>query len=82
MRTTPNLIGIKPLDNWKLVLFYNTKEQRVFNFKPYLKLPMYAELKDEAKFFKVKLHNGTVLFESYLDFDPEVLYTESKLMKY
>lgn len=61
----------------KLLLTFTNKEIKVFDFSGYLKYPIYTILNDEAFCKKVKVFNGTVIWDENTDFDPDTLYIES-----
>jgi hypothetical protein len=62
---------------YKLLLTFTNNETKVFDFSSYLKYPIYTILNDEAYCKKVKVFNGTVIWDEYTDFDPDTLYIES-----
>jgi hypothetical protein len=63
---------------YKLVLTFTNKEVKEFDFRGYLKYPIYRSLKNENYCNKVKVFNGTVSWDDFTDFDPDTLYLESK----
>jgi len=61
-----------------LILTFANNEIREFDFKPYLDYPIYEALKDENYCRKARVFNGTVIWDDFIDFDPDTLYLESK----
>ena len=76
----PRVDEVKYESPYKLVLTFTNREVREFDFRPYLTYPVYEPLQDEAFCHKVKMINGTVSWDSEIDFDPDTLYLESKLL--
>lgn len=61
-----------------LELTFKNGEIKIFDVAPYLSYPIYEELKDEAFFNRAYVLNGTVAWDEYIDFDPDILYQEGK----
>ena len=53
----PNLKSVSPLDDYRLLLVYETGEVKTFDVKPYIGGGWYSELKDKTYFNRVKLLN-------------------------
>jgi hypothetical protein len=60
------------------LLTFDNNEVKVFNFSAYLDYPVYQDLKDEAFCRVVKVVDGIVQWDDEIDFDPDILYLESK----
>jgi len=75
-----SLIKVKPLENYELELTYGNGEERIFDMKAYLNIGLFKELKDVSKFNTVKISFDTVEWENGADFDPEVLFEQSKIL--
>ena len=72
------VIGVRPLDDYKLWLRFNNGEARIFDFKPELDSPAFSPLKDENSFRTVYIDYGvTVWNEGDIDISPEYLYDNS-----
>ena len=69
--------GVRPLDDYKLWVRFNTGEAKIFDFKPLLSAPGFAPLKDESLFKQVYIDYGvTVWQDGDIDIAPEKLYEE------
>ena len=64
-----------------LVITFTNGEVKELDLKPYLKYPVYEELKNESFCRKAKIKNGTVVWNDEIDFDPDRLYLESNIFK-
>ena len=71
--------SVKALENYKLLLTFETGERKIYNMKPHLDGGIFEELKDKNLFRKVRVSFDTVAWENGADFDPEVLYQDSQL---
>lgn len=70
--------AVRPLENYRLELCFNTGETRVFDARPYLDKGIFTELKDLAYFRSARVALGTVVWPHQHDFAPETLYIEAK----
>ena len=69
--------GVRPLDDYKLWIRFNTGEAKVFDFKPLLAAPGFAPLKDENVFKQVYIDYGMTVWKyGEIDIAPEKLYEE------
>ena len=69
--------GVRPLDDYKLWIRFNTGEAKIFDFKPLLTAPGFTLLKDESVFKQVYIDYGvTVWKDGDIDIAPEKLYEE------
>jgi len=73
------VIAVKTLNNYSLLLTFKTGEEKVFDMKPHLNGGIFEELKDKNLFEKVRVSFDTIEWENGADFDPEVLYQNSRL---
>jgi len=75
----PRLIDVEPLVDKKLKLIYNNGEIRIFDVKPYIERGhLFAHLKDDALFKKVRVKSSYVSFDERTDFAPGTVYDESE----
>ncbi|MCH5209990.1 MAG: DUF2442 domain-containing protein [Oscillospiraceae bacterium] len=73
--------GVRPLDNYKLWLRFNTGEVKVFDFKPLLNEDAFAPLSDKDIFDGVYIDYGvTVWNDGDIDIAPEMLYEYSEAL--
>lgn len=67
--------GVRPMDDYKLWLRFNTGETRIFDFKPLLDRPAFAPLADETAFRSVYIDYGVPVWnDGEIDIAPETLY--------
>ena len=70
-------VGVEPLNNYLLRVFFSNGEVKIFDVKPYLELKVFAPVKDKSFFAKVKTEFNTVVWNDRIDIDPEELYWDS-----
>jgi len=63
--------------DYRLLITFTNQEVKQLDLQPYLHYPVYAPLKDEAFCKKAKIADGIILWNDYIDFDPDTLYLES-----
>ncbi len=73
-----SIINVEPKSNYQLILTFENGEKRQFDMNPYLGLGIFCELREVSEFNKVKVSFDSIEWENKADFDPEVLYNESK----
>jgi hypothetical protein len=74
----PRVTSVQYKNLYKLLLTFTNKEVKEFDFSKYLTYSIYEVLKDETYCKKAKVLNGTVVWDDFVDFDPDTLYLESK----
>jgi len=74
----PRVKNVSYQSPYSLKLVFTNGEEKLFSFQPYLEVPVYQKLKNEAFAQKAYCFNGTVAWDNVLDFDPDTLYLESK----
>ena len=72
-----SVIGVRPLENHKLILEFENTEQRIFDVAPLLSIGKFSELRDLSVFNTVKVKFDTIEWSNKLDIDPEYLYNKS-----
>ncbi|GGA74299.1 DUF2442 domain-containing protein [Ornithinibacillus halotolerans] len=77
------ITSVYPTRTFKLILEFDMREYRMLNIKKFLKSDtgLLAEIRDDLDvFMSVKIDEvaGTVCWENGVDFDPDILYQESK----
>jgi len=73
----PRIKEVKVLEDYKLLLFYENNEQRVYDMKPNLQYEAFKKLKDYELFKKVHAAGETIEWETVEDVSPESLYLNS-----
>lgn len=72
------VLAVRPLDDYKLWLKFNTGENRIFDFASLLNEPAFCPLKKRENFESVYVEHGvTVWMEGEIDIAPEYLYKHS-----
>ena len=67
--------GVRPLDNYKMWVRFNTGEAKIFDFTPLLECSAFAPLKDKSVFNAVYIDYGvTVWLDGDIDIAPEYLF--------
>lgn len=79
---TPDIIEVKAIDNYKIYLKFDTKEEKIFDMEKLVnEIKFYKKLKNIDYFKKVKVRGETVEWPEGEDVSPESLYYESKAIK-
>ncbi|MBY0432500.1 MAG: DUF2442 domain-containing protein [Cyclobacteriaceae bacterium] len=73
----PRVEKVKYVDHHILEILFVNGESKLFDASPYLNFPIYQQLQDQGFFRKAKAANGTVVWDDFTDFDPDLLYLES-----
>jgi len=73
--------SVKVLENYNLLLTFETDEKKIYDMKPHLNSGIFEELKNESEFKKVRVSFDTIEWENGTDIDPEALYQDSRLEK-
>ena len=69
------VMAVRPLDDYKLWLKFNTGEERNFDFTSLLNEPAFGPLKEKKNFESVCIEHGvTVWMDGEIDIAPEYLY--------
>ena len=72
--------SVQPLDNYKLLLTFNTNESKVFDMNEYLDHGLFTQLKSKELFDTVRISFDTIQWANGLDLCPEVLYEKSEIV--
>ncbi len=71
--------GVRPLENHRLWVRFNTGEVKIFDFTSLLGQTAFAPLADEEIFRQVYIDYGvTVWLDGNIDIAPEALYAQGK----
>jgi len=75
-----DVIAVKALPDYKLFLKFETGENKIFDFKPKLDMPVFRKLKNEKMFNMARVEYGTVVWDENTDIAPERLYSDGVLI--
>jgi len=78
MFMNPRAIEVKYLGDYQLLITFTKKEVKQFDLKSYLHFPVYEPPKDESFCKRVKAVDGILLWNEYIDLDPDTVYLEGK----
>lgn len=78
MYIVPNILEVKPLENYCIYLKFENGEEKVYDVKREINtIKFYDKLKDKTYFKNVKTMGDTVVWKNGEDIAPENLYYES-----
>ena len=73
--------GVRPLEDHRLWVRFNTGEARICDFKPLLHIPAFAPLSDIEAFRNVYIDYGTAVWgDGDIDIAPEALYERGEIV--
>lgn len=73
--TPLKISGVRPMDDYKLWVRFNTGEAKIFDVKPLLNQPAFLPLTDEKLFKSVYIDYGVAVWnDGDIDIAPEFLY--------
>jgi hypothetical protein len=70
-------VAVKPLKEYKLLITFDNKEQRIFDVAPYLSDSFFAPLKSPSIFNSVKISPISLEWAGGIDMCPDELYYNS-----
>ena len=71
----PKVCGVRPLNDYKLWVRFQTGETKIYDCKPLLKYQVFEPLKDTSMFNSVYVDYHTAVWDNgNIDIDPENLY--------
>jgi hypothetical protein len=68
---------VVPKPDYKLLLTFESGEQKQFDMKPYLNFGVFSTLRDPAMFDSVRVCFNSIAWANNVDIDPEFLYSDS-----
>ena len=78
---TLKVSGVRPLEDHKLWVRFNTGEARICDFKPLLDIPAFAPLADMEAFRGVYIDYGSAVWcNGDIDIAPEALYERGQIV--
>lgn len=73
------VVGVKPLNDYRILLSFSTGEKKVYDVKPLLSLSVFQPLNEKSVFDSVQLDFDTVTWcNGNIDIAPETLYEQSQ----
>ena len=72
------IVEVKPLENYNLLLIFENGEKKVKDMKPYLEKGIFKKLKDEEFFKTVKILYGAVSWAGEIELCADSLYMDSE----
>ena len=72
------IIQVKPLENYNLLLVFENGERRIKDMKPYLEKGIFNKLKDETFFKKVSILYGAISWAGEIELCADSLYIDSE----
>jgi len=75
---TPDVVAVKDLANYELLVTFVGGEKRRFSMRAYLHYPAYQLLRQPGKFRLAHVSNGTVAWSEDIDMSPDTLYIEGE----
>ena len=75
----PKVLNVEPLTGYKVMLLFDTGEQKIFDVTPYISGDWFGKLKDEAFFNAVRIAGNTIEWADGQDIAPHELYDHSVL---
>lgn len=81
MYIVPKPVKIEILENYKIKIKFENKEEKIFDVEKYIHQKFYQKLRDRKYFEKVKIEGNTIQWENGEDIAPENLYYDSIIEK-
>jgi hypothetical protein len=78
MIMNPEVINVKPNEDYTLHLWFTNGEEGILDMKPYLDKGIFKELRDISMFNSVKPFIGTIQWANEADLCPDTVYLDSK----
>ena len=73
-----DVMAVRALPDYKLLLEFENGENRIFDMTPYLGRRPFVQLKDSRLFMLATVDYGTVVWSGNIDIAPETLYDRSQ----
>jgi hypothetical protein len=70
----PQIVEVKPLSDYKLLLTYETDERKIFDVAPYISGDWFGKLREPQYFNTVRVSGNTVEWKDGQDIAPHELY--------
>ena len=73
----PKVIAVKPLNDYKVLVTFDTNEQKIFDVKPYISGDWFGKLINLDIFNTVRVSGNTIVWADGQDIAPHELYDYS-----
>jgi hypothetical protein len=73
----PEVVNVKPENDYTLRVWFENGEEGVFDVKPYLEYEVFQALRDEKMFCSVRPFMGTIQWANEADLCPDTVYLDS-----
>jgi hypothetical protein len=70
------VVSVKPLPDYRLLIEFNTGEKKIYDFKPQLTLTAFCGLKNTALFSKARAVYGGIVWNDEIDIAVETVYQD------
>ena len=77
MKLLRQITTVDALDDFRLLISFDTGESGIFDMKPLLQYPCYRRLREVQYFCKARPERGTVVWPQDEDVAPEALWEQS-----
>jgi hypothetical protein len=74
---SPDVINVKPEEDYTLHLWFANGEEGILDMKPYLDRGIFRELRDMSVFNSVRPFIGTIQWANETDLCPDTVYLDS-----
>lgn len=78
----PSVTKVEATNDFKLKVYFNNQEVRLFDINPYLDKGIFKELQDIDYFKRVKVAFGAIQWPNEQDFSKDTLYLLSTPIDY
>lgn len=78
---TPKINKVEVLENYKLLLYFETGEKKIYDMKKNFKYECFQKLKDMSLFKTVKPVGKTIEWKTGEDINPDDLYFNSQVVE-
>ena len=73
-----NVNSVKPLQDFKLLVQFETGESCKFDVEPRLDFPVYQRLRKVDYFSSARVENGTVVWDEQCHLSPDSIYLQGE----
>jgi hypothetical protein len=80
--SSPKVLSVKPMEDYKLLLIFDDGKRCIFDVKPFLNKGVFKELKNIKTFNTVRVAWGSIAWKNDIDIASEYLYENSQPIIY